>query len=47
MRNSLALFVDLQTQFSWQSFVDFLITLQPYFPLAFAGAVVWRSGCTG
>ena len=41
MRNSLALFVDLQTQFSWQSFVDFLITLQPYFPLAFAGAVVW------
>jgi len=41
VRNSLALFVDLQTQFSWQSFVDFLITLQPYFPLAFAGAVVW------
>ena len=41
MRNSLALFVDLQTQFSWQSIVDFAVTLQPYFPLAFAGAVVW------
>jgi len=41
VRNSLALFVDLQTQFSWQSIVDFAVTLQPYFPLAFAGAVVW------
>ena len=41
MRNSLALFVDLQTQFSWQSIVDLVTLLQPYFPLAFAGAIVW------
>jgi len=41
VRNSLALFVDLQTQFSWQSIVDLVTLLQPYFPLAFAGAIVW------
>jgi N-acetylglucosaminyltransferase len=41
VRNSLALFVDLETQFSWQSIGDLFETLQPYFPIALAGIVVW------
>jgi len=41
MRLGTALSTDFQIALNWQSVVDVFTTVQPYFPIAIAGTIVW------